>query len=264
MSLITELVKKSNNIGLPPVRPVMGPLNFINGNLIPIQQSTEAYLRHGIDINDTVYSVIKIILDKVKIAPWAVYKIIDESSLKSLVSILSKNEFTPKDFARAVHLHTKAFELVKSPGKLGELLKYPNDLQTFNDLVNDSCGYKLLTGNKFIWADLLEAGANKGKPNKLWVMPSQYIQIVAQRGFPARVLGYKMPILGLEGRTSYTVEEVLHEKETNFGFDISGSQLLGTSPLKAALKRIGNSNSALDYATAKFQNGGTGSDYLCR
>lgn len=228
---------------------------FLGGSLIPIADNGQSYVnQYG--ANDTIYSIINLILDKVRVAPWAVYKVKDQSSLKQLQAILKRKDISPEDFRRAKNLLKKSLEPVKDPGKIGELLKYPNEYESFPDFVANGCGYKLLTGNKFIWADILQGGANKGLPNKLWLMPSQYTRVVAKTGFPCKVVGYELPVLGLEKGTGFSVEEVLHEKYMNYDFSVNGAHLLGMAPLKAALRRLNKNNSGLDTAASKFQNGG--------
>ena len=229
---------------------------MVGGSLIPIADNGQSYIQQGYNINDIIYSIINLILDKVRVAPWGVYRIVNQSSLKALHSLQSKKDMTAEDFRLAKFYQSKALEPVNNAGKIGELVKYPNDYETFNDFVANGCGYKLLTGNKFIWGDILSMGGNKGIPNKLWIMPSQYIRLVARTGFPAKVIGYELPILGLERDKDFKPEEVMHEKYANYDFSVNGSHLLGMAPLRAALRRINNSNSAIDVSTAKFQNGG--------
>lgn len=256
MSLIAEKYSKKSQVVGQTFRLSTGNYQLLNGRLIPLGDNADSFIKNGYDINDTIYSIINLILDKVRVAPWAVYKIIDESSLKGYQALQQKRDMSPEDYKKSIDLRTKAFELVKSPGKIGELLKYPNDYESMQDFVANGCGYKLLTGNKCIWGDILPGGANKGMPNKLWVMPSQFVRLMVAGGFPAKILGYEIPNLGLTGKSSFTPEEVLHEKYMNYDFSVNGNHLLGTAPLKAAIRRINNSNSALNVATAKFQNGG--------
>lgn len=229
---------------------------IIGGQLVPIADNGKNYISQGYNVNDIIYSIINLILDKVRLAPWGVYKVVDRSSLKVMHGILSRKDITAEDMRLVRQLQKKAIEPVKNPGKIGELLKYPNDYESFGDFVANGCGYKLLTGNKFIWADLLDGGANKGMPNKLWVMPSQYTRIVAKNGFPTKVVGYELPVLGLERDKGYSPEEVLHEKYMNYDFSVNGEHLMGMAPLRASLRRLNKNNSGLEAAASKFQNGG--------
>lgn len=246
MSLIAERINKK------AISRVGVNYQIIGGQLVPISDSSVNYISKGYNINDVIYSIINLILDKIRLAPWGVYEVVDESSLKSFHAITSKKDMNAEDLRTAKILQTKAFKPVKSPGKWGDLIKFPNEYETFQEFVANGAGYKMLTGNKFVQGTILDAGANKGMPNELYLMPSQWMQIVASTGFPCKVLGYSMAI---EGKT-FTYEEVLHEKYFNYDYSSAGSHLAGMAPLRAGLRLTNRNNSALDTTTAKFQNGG--------
>lgn len=226
------------------------------GRLVSIADNTENYIKKGYNVNDLIQMVIDIQLDKVRLAPWNIYKVVDESSLKSSYAIQRKTSFYPGDFRLASKLWTKSLEVVKNPGKWGELVTYPNDYEGMGDFVAKGCGFKLLTGNKYVWADVLDGGANKGLPNSLHVMPSQHVSIKATDGFPGQVTGYEMYSFGNVRKTGFTTEEVLHEKYPTYDYGTGGEQYYGQSKLRSALRRINRNNSAIDAAAAKFQNGG--------
>src|SRR5690242_18692623 len=143
-----------------PTGPAMSSPTYqlIGGQLVTIPDKGISYIQQGYNINDIVYSIINLILDKVRVAPWSVYQVKEESSLKALHAIQRKYMMDPQDYVRAKDLSLKAMEPVKDPGKIGELLKNPNESETFNDFVANGCGYKLLTGNKCIYGDLLDKG----------------------------------------------------------------------------------------------------------
>jgi HK97 family phage portal protein len=227
------------------------------GQLVSIPDNAAKYISDGYNVNDIIYSIINIILDKVRLPQWGIYQVEDESSLKSLYGLMSKKDITAKDYSKILDLRTKALSPVKNPGKWGELVQYPNEYQTFQDLVAHGCGFKLLTGNKYIWADVLDAGANQGLPQNLWLMPSQYVQLMVTNGFPSKVTGYKMTNLAnATQKQPFAIEEVFHEKYANYSWNVNGEQHYGIAPLKAALRLTNRNNSALESSTAKFQNGG--------
>ena len=53
-----------------------------------------------------------------------------------------------------------------------------------------------------------------------------------------------------------TVSPGLHDKYPNYDWDVNGSHLYGMSPLKAALRRLSRSNSAVKSSAAMFENQG--------
>jgi phage portal protein BeeE len=231
-----------------------GQFQIINGTLTSISDNGKNYVRSAYQDNDLIYSILNLIATKAKVPEWSEYEIQDESSLKQYVGLMNRKDMTPQDFRRALDLKHKALKPVKAEGKLSTILKYPNELETFNDFVANGIIYKFLTGNKFIWADILEAGANKGLPNSLWLLPSHLITILAGGEFPKRMpVGYQLIELGIKNLPK---EEVLHEKTFNPDWNANGQHLYGQSPLKAALNRLNRNNSATTAAAASFQNQG--------
>jgi HK97 family phage portal protein len=236
--------------------PMQGQYSIVNGQLIATPDNKKSYIDNGYSVNDLVYSIVNIILDKIRMAPWGVYKVVDESSLKSYHGIVRKKNMTGRDYKKAVDLQHKALEPITnaniSVGKLIELLKWPNEDESYSDHVANGCGYKLLTGDKYRKADILDMGANKGIPQAIYNLPSQVVQIIAQRGFPPKKVGYQ---LNQDQVYQYTREEVLHELYWNPNWGIN-SNLNGMAPLKAALKTLTRNNSAKDASSSKFQNNG--------
>ncbi len=227
-----------------------------NGRLITPTDNKNSYITQGYNINDIVYSVVNMILDKVRLPEWSLYKVVDESSLKKANKILSRKDLTVKQYKEALKLKTDSIEPLEKfnlqTGKLNDLLTYPNDDATFQDFITYGSLYKLLTGDVYLWAELLSQGANSGVPNSLWVLPSHLMNIKIKDGFPARPSSYELTTFNLKFRT----EEILHEIYANPNWDINGEQLYGFSPLRAFLKNLNRNNSAKDSSAAKFQNGG--------
>ena len=226
---------------------------LINGRLVSIPDNQINYINKGYNINDIVYSIVKLIMDKVKVTNWGVYKIEDEQAYKQLVSIQRKSNISHKEFLQSRSLHKKALTLVKNPGKLGELVKWPNEYESMSDHVASGVGFRLLTGNKYTWFNKLKGGANAGLPQEMWMLPSQYIDIYSTDTFPSRVTKYGFSMMP---NLTYLPDEILHEKYWNPNWDINGMQLYGISPLKAALRLLGRNNSSLTASASAFENEG--------
>lgn len=243
----TEQTKRVNNItgnvGVPS-------LQIINGKLIAYQDNQEQYIVKGYNFNDIVYSIVRMITDKARVAPWGVYTVADEQSYKLMKSEQGKKDIS---FSKAKDLFYKALKPVANPGKWGELLKYPNETETYSDYVAAGIAFKLLTGNKYKVASLLGAGANAGTPNSLFLLPSQYTNIIASNTFPAKALGYEMTLIP---NVQFKANEVCHEKYFNPNYDVNGNQLYGMAPLKAGLMRLQKSNSLMRAEASSFQNEG--------
>lgn len=224
----------------------------ISGQLISPADNKLNYLEDGYITNDIIYSIISMIADKVRLPTWNQYKVVDESSLKQYKAIMRKKDMSHEDHKLAMKLKTKALELTEGDPNIAALLQWANEQEAFGDFVAAGTIYKLTTGDRFVWAETLKAGANMGKPIALWNLPSQHTTIKANTNFPATVEGYSI----FTWNQNFTKEEVLHDKYFNPEWNLNGQQLYGMSPLKAALKRYTNNNSSMDAQTATFQNRG--------
>lgn len=227
----------------------------VGGTITSPDDNKRSYITDGYNINDTIYSATNLIMDKIRIAPWGVYQVVDEGSLKLMRGLMSKKDLSGDDFKEIKRLRNKSLEPYENDDTLNRLLDYPNEYCTFSDFVAETSLFKMLTGGRMIWAELLDAGANAGKPYSLWSLPYQEVSIIAAKGWPVREVGYKLEAWNLADPV-IPKEAVMHDKYFNPNFSVTGDHLYGFSPLKAALKLVTRSNSANKAATANFQNGG--------
>lgn len=233
----------------------------VNGNLISSEDNKTTYLTKGYQANDIIFSVVNLITEKIRVAPWGVYKVVDESSLKAYRGLMKQKDLRPDDYVRAMNLRKKALVEYTGDEKLNELLDWPNEYCSFSDLVADSGIFKLICGGRMLWAEQLGAGANGSIPQSLYHLPYDLMTIVASRTFPIKVEGYKLDAWGMINQEtgqpfSLTKESVLHDKYFNPKFDTMGGHLFGQSPLKAGLGLMDMSNEATKTTTAQFQNQG--------
>lgn len=237
------------------------PNNFPLGSQIAIQQGivtwqgqdAKSFVDDGYVGNDIVYSIVKLITDKAKLAPFHVYKVKDERAAKQYKAMMAQPDKI-ESFRTLEQLHKKAFEIYTGDSRLNDLLTYPNGEDTFGDLVEQWCGFKLITGNSFIYGKLIEGGANNGKPFELYALPSQYMAVIANINvFPPTRVGYQ---LYYGEMWSFDTREILHDKYFNPQWNVTGNQLYGQSPLMAAARNLTRSNEAKTAAVASFQNGG--------
>ena len=252
MGLLDFFSKKKINTILP---------TFPTNSQIAIQQGIvtwqgangQSYVNDGYQKNDIVYSIVKLITDKAKLAPFHVYKITDEVAAKRYKTLIAQPDKIT-NWQEVNALHKKAFEIYTGDQRLNELLKYPNGEDTWSDLVEQWCGFKLIVGNSFIYGKLIEGGANENKPFELVALPAQYMAIIANvEMFPPVRVGYQLYYGKL---WSFTPKEILHDKYFNPAWNVTGNQLYGQSPLMAAARTLTRSNEAKTAAVASFQNGG--------
>lgn len=235
-----------------PAIPLGTQSTIVGGGIVTwAGQNAQGLVNDGYRKNDIVYSCVRLISDKVKVAPWAEYSVKDEQAYKMYkAATISKKT----DLKELVAMHRKALEPIKNTSKLTDLLTYPNDDDTFADLIEQWASYKLITGNTYIAADLIGAGKNSGIPQRLFSLPSQYVQIIADiNKFPAKATAYQL-YMGFY--QAFTREEVLHDKYFNPEANINGIQLYGMSPLSAAAMVLTRSNEGKQAAVSNYQNGG--------
>lgn len=252
MSLLARNLQTKANI---PARLYTDqPFQLVNGMLVPYADNRNNYIVKGYNINDVIYSIVKLIVDKVKVSPWGLYKIVDEAAYKQLQILKSKKTMLPQEYVQSLSLQKKALIPVANPGKWGELIKYPNETDTWTDFIGNGVAYKLLTGNKYKWAEIITAGANANTPRRIKLLPAQWTEIYAKGLFPDEVItGYGISLIP---DRKYEAIEVMHEKYFNPNFGLNGEQLYGMSPLKSALLRLKKNNSLTQAEASTFQNEG--------
>jgi HK97 family phage portal protein len=252
MSLLSRSLQQKANT--PALYRTDAPFQYVNGMLVPYQDTQKNYLVNGYNVNDIIYSIVKLIVDKVKVAPWGLYEIKDVASYKQLQSLKARKELTAQEYVKTLSLQEKALVPVGKPGKWGELLNYPNDKDTWNELIAGGVTYKLLTGNKYMYGEVIPGGANAGMPLRIKNFPAHLTQIYATGIFPDEVItGYGISEIP---KSFFKPENIIHEKYFNPNWSLSHDQLYGMSPLKAALLRLKKNNSLTQAEASTFQNEG--------
>ena len=233
---------KDKNLGANPL-PNFG--GIIGGR--PIYPNLD-YQKFVADytLNSEVYSVVKRICKTVSTVPFYVYKVKNRKELNRYKATILNAESTA-DLAKAEMVRVKALdEIADTP--LNKLLEAPNEYQSFSELLENVIGYKLITGNSYIWANRLASG----KVSELVTLPPQYIAIISD-GTINGVEGYQFTLVGWD---KLAKEDVIHLKYFNPIFNTNAQQLYGLSPLQAAYRTIQRSNDAKDTSVGMLQNQG--------
>lgn len=236
--------------------PGQGRFIEINGTITWISDKLASYISEGYQANDIVYAGVMLIMDKIRVAPWGLYQVVDEGALKQYNAIIS-GKFDAEGYKKALQLRRKALEPITSYnrqlGKLNELMQWPNERTTWNDLIADGAGMKMITGNEMLWANILDAGANQGLPQELFNMPAQYVRPIATTAWPQRIVGWQLQSGEIK---QFSKEEVLHVKFWNPEYSIGGAGLMGMSPLKAGSKTLTRNNAAKKAGSVQLDNNG--------
>ena len=224
-----------------------------NGVVTWSGQNKVLQVKEGYMGNDIVYAIVHLITDKGKVANWYEYEMKDKKAYAKYKSLTAQPDKV-EDWGEVLHWQSKSMEIVDKPSKISDILKYPNENDTWADLIEVLLAFKLVTGDSFTYAKLIEAGANKGLPNSLHALPSQYMSILADiKSVPSQVVGYQLQINTI---TPFTTEEIMHDKFVNLNYDGIGSELYGQSPLMAGSKLLTKSNESKRYEVSILQNGG--------
>ncbi len=242
-----------------PATNNQGYLNSTNappqyGNIVTWQgQDGINQVTNGYCGNDIVYAIIRKIAEKAKKAPWSEFTIKDQVKYSQYKALLEDSK-NVHDWDKLFELKDQALEKVKTGTKITDLILRPNPEDTFGDLVEAAVSFRLITGDTYIFGKQIIAGRNSGLPNELYILPSQFMSIIAfTNAFPVEVTGYQLYMQFLQ---KFSKEEILHDKYFNPQWNVVGSQLYGQSPLGAAAKVLTRSNSGKSAAVSAYNNGG--------
>ena len=238
-----SFVKKSF-IGMPS-----SGVRYGFSSVIPKANSSK-FVSEGYDKSVNLYSVVNKLAKTCSYAPWGAYKVVDENKYKQYKS-MSQMEQTQDSLFRLRMLKEESLEPVSD--KLNDLFDRPNSQQSGQEYLEGVFTFKLLTGNAYEHALLLDFGRNSGKPQEMHLLPAQYIEIQADSGYPVEVEKY---ILNDGTQKTFEVEEVMHSKYFNPNYSFTGQHLYGFSPLQAGWLSIMQDNDSKKAAIELLQNRG--------
>ena len=85
---------------------------IINGQWVGIDDNKGSYITNGYTINDQLYSIVNLILDKVRLPEWGTYKVKDEQKFKAYQGLMRKKGLTGEDYKTLLHLKDQSLEPV--------------------------------------------------------------------------------------------------------------------------------------------------------
>jgi HK97 family phage portal protein len=192
--------------------------------LYDYEQNPTEYIKKGYQSNIFVYQCVEFITRKASVVP--------------LKMRIKKGNGT--------------FEEVASHPIL-DVLKRPNPFMGYSEWVQQAIGYKLLTGNSFIYANPVGVGSKAKEIAELHVMPADQVAIITGQNWAEPIQAYILqwaPDRNLEFQPS----EVIHLKYPSYTYE--NGDYYGQSPLRAALKILEKSNQNIDSSKAAFANQG--------
>jgi HK97 family phage portal protein len=236
--------KGVTNIGFPS-NPLADFAGLIKGRILYPDINDKKFVNDYCN-NSEVYAIVKRIAKTVSTVPFYVYSVKNKKAFNQYKSMIA-NASSTADLAKAELVRVKAIEEV-ADSPLNDLLQQPNEYQSFSELIENMIGYKLITGNTYVWANRL----SNGKVQELVCLPSQYMGIVSD----GTINGVEAYTFTLVGWDTLPAKDVIHLKYFNPYFDTNGQQLYGLSPLQAAYRTVQRSNDAKDTSVGMLQNQG--------
>jgi HK97 family phage portal protein len=225
--------------------------NFINQYITWYDGSQDTFVKEGYQSNAMVFSIIRKICDKDKLADLQILK--PKTGSKRFKSLkYSGNDLT---FAQYKTIKKKEMDFVNTSDPLVELMNKPNKKQNHSQFLNDISSWYRLLGEAFIYGvGPGESSRNKGKYTELYVLPANLVTIQYSGDFRDPILGYKLKI----GEWNLTIpkEDVLHIKEFNPQWDLQGSQDRGQSRLLAGAKVLKTNNAGIQSKGKSNENMG--------
>lgn len=152
--------------------------------------NSDAYIQQGYDSLPNVYAIIDRIASKASSVPFRVYRIKDQAKYNRYKAML-KNAHGTKDLASTLALKNEALTVVEG-SDIEKLLSKPNSYQSTTELFHSLDGYKLLTGNSYLWGIGSGVGKNGNKPMELHVPPSPMVKIKLGKNITDPIGGYKI------------------------------------------------------------------------
>lgn len=130
------------------------------------------YIENGYKTLPNVYGLISAILQKSTIVPFEIYKVKSRSAEQKYKALMKDG----KNVTKALAYKAKAYDQVYDTD-LEKLLLKPNEYQSRQDYLWEVDGYKLLTGNSYVYTIKL---GNKSK--ELHPIPSPFVDLIVKGG----------------------------------------------------------------------------------
>lgn len=246
-SIRKKALRPSGFIAAPAVYASIGT-GFPVYSAVNTQRNVDEYCT-----SEDVYAIVSRIAKTAAMVPLKVYKIIDDKALKTYEAAISNKNYSTRALLKNQLLKVKALEEVKDDNPLQHLLDNPNPQYSKTEYLEGSYTFRLLTGNTYEHAPLLEFGVNAGKPIELWLMPPQWTSLQVSDTWPRMIMAYRLQIAEL---ITVPKEEVIHTRKFNPRYTYMGNELIGQSPLEAGAKVLDRGEAETDYSVNAFQNAG--------
>lgn len=225
-----QIIPESHDTFKAIYNPFLSQFNFIDGD------DKKKYITDGYISNADVYSIIRQISRSASVPSWKLYEIKDKKKLDNYLSV--KTTGTESNLFKQIRLKKEALEEVDNDDIMDVFVK-PNPLQRWTEFYELSLIFRLVTGNRYWKGVAPEMGMNKGKWQEIYVLPSQWVEILSGGSIMEPIKAYR---LNYNPNIELAFDEVDHSKYPNPHYNTSGSELYGLSPLRAGKPVLTKSN----------------------
>lgn len=220
-------------------RRVHNQLNeILYGNLINFRDVVfynycrEDFIVKGYKGNAEVYSIVRKIVEKLSFAPLYLY--IDNGEEKSRKYKSCKKSVDRVEHAKYNIYRTKALEFAEDSNDLSELIKQPNQSQSWVELIELMRIFYFVQGEAFLYRETTD---DSDIALSLHVVPANLMEPVFGDSLDEPIQGWKLNLLNGHVRM-LDAKDVFQLKMANPEFDSMGGQLRGMSPLQAGQKYL--------------------------
>lgn len=220
-------------------RRVHNQLNeILYGNLINFRDVVfynycrEDFIVKGYKGNAEVYSIVRKIVEKLSFSPLYLY--IDNGEEKSRKYKSCKKSVDRVEHAKYNIYRTKALEFAEDSNELSELIKQPNDTQSWAELIELMRIFYFVQGEAFLYRETADDG---DIALSLHVVPANLMEPVFGGTLDEPIQGWKLNLLNGHTRM-LDAKDVFQLKMANPEYDSMGGQLRGMSPLQAGQKYL--------------------------
>jgi hypothetical protein len=227
---------------------------YVGGLTMTYNRDLETLMVKGYGENPDVNAIINQQASKTTSVPYCVKKIDDKEAYKKLKKYPNNPTFQQK--LAISKLKRKAYE---SDTEMPMPIERPNVNQSWNDIFFLYKVFLKVTGNVYLYKQMIKEGPNAGKPLQMYILPSHWMQIVLKPN--ANFMSVDNPIdyyIMQQGNqfVRFPADEIIHIKRSNPFYDNNGSHLYGYSELMAAIRNITSSNNGIDNNTKTMLNSG--------
>lgn len=212
----------------------------------------EKYIKEGYQSNHTVFAIVNKIATKV-VAGGTPQVFKEVSGSKRLYKANKFSQIPEQSLRSKVYKRKELEQIEDKNDPLTLLMMQPNPSQSWSELLKLISIMFEATGEAFIYRVTPGVGMDKDLASALYVMPSHLTELVGGN-WREPVSGYKLKI----GQTQLEIpfENVLHLKDANPDYDLTGSQLRGMPKLMAGFKLVTANSAAITALTSALQNEG--------